>query len=191
MESRSRAFSAHSGNATGAVFSGAKDSLPPKPWAKTGLPDVWGSSMPSTAWSRSRYLRATRFTSATVTRCIAFTSSSGDCRPSTASAWDHAIPSPDTEFFCNSAFVISSFFAASTRSAGNPFLISMPRIFRTSLANFDESAPFGNVAIAYARPDLGKVSEMKLASKAFPSGTRAYKLPRLLVRTSESTSAAA
>ena len=97
--SRLTACRAQPGSLTPLVWAEANDSLPPKLFVETGLPEGWGVRMATMAWSKSRYSRATRFTSATVTRRMACTSSSGDSRPSTATACAHAMPRPKMEFF--------------------------------------------------------------------------------------------
>src|SRR5579862_1553936 len=92
-------FLAHTGSLTPVAFDAANDSLPPKLFEEIGLPEGCGVKMAEMAWSKSKYCLATRLTSATVTWRMAAMSSSGDCRPSMATASDHAEASPDTEFF--------------------------------------------------------------------------------------------
>src|SRR5262245_34454821 len=95
--SRLTALSAHAGRATGFVFGTVKDSLPPNAVEVTGWPDARGVMMAVMARFGSRYRRATRLTSAVVTRWMAATSSAGDWRPSTARASDQADASPGIE----------------------------------------------------------------------------------------------
>ena len=121
---RVSAADAHSGNATGPVGLPASDSAPPNDFEEIGLPEGCGVSTAVIASSGFRYFRITSFTSSTVTFWIASMSSSGDCRPSTATAFDHSIASPAIEFFWNSSSATSWRFAASTRSAGTPFFRS-------------------------------------------------------------------
>ena len=112
---------AHEGNSTGFVGAEVNCSPPPNPLEATGAPDGTGFSSAVIEFWSTRYCFATRFTSAGVTRLIASTSSSGELRPSAASASDHASAKPGMELRRNSAPAISRRLAASTSSAGTPF----------------------------------------------------------------------
>src|SRR5579859_7456021 len=67
MESFFNATSAQAGSFTFLVCLGAKDSLPPNPFEDIGLPETCGVNTAVMAFDCTRYWRATRLTSATVT----------------------------------------------------------------------------------------------------------------------------
>ncbi len=113
---------AQAGRGTDLVCLGPKDSWPrPNPAVAAGLPEGRGVKIPTIAVSFTRYSRATRFTSATVTFWMAAMSSSGELRPSTATACDHSDANPEMELRRNWASASSCRLAASTRSGGTPF----------------------------------------------------------------------
>src|SRR6267154_180726 len=89
-------FSAHDGSFTFAFLVEISDSPPPKLFDEIGLSDGVGVRIAEIAWSKSRYFLATRFTSSTVTARNRLMSSSGELRPSTATASDHALARPET-----------------------------------------------------------------------------------------------
>src|SRR5512135_1589417 len=116
-----RAFLAQPGSGTGLVCLGAKDSPPERGLCDaTASPDSRGVITATIALSLVKYFFATRFTSAAVTLLIASMSSSGDRRPSTASACDHSAAKPAIEFLRNCASATSCLLVASTNSAGMP-----------------------------------------------------------------------
>src|SRR5581483_4545908 len=83
-------FFAQSGNFTFGFFDEAKLSAPPKLFPEIGLSDGTGVRIAEMEWSKSKYFFATRLTSSTVTLRYELMSSSGELRPSTATASDHA-----------------------------------------------------------------------------------------------------
>src|SRR5271168_1238373 len=99
-------FFAQGGRFTSALAEETNDSPPPKLFPEIGLSDGVGVRIAEIAWSKSRYFLATRFTSSTVTARNELMSSSGELRPSPATAVDHAEARPETEFFCSSALMI-------------------------------------------------------------------------------------
>ena len=115
------AVSAHSGSFTGLVGAAVSDSPPPNPFSDGASPVGFGTSIAVIEWVSSRNSIATRLTSATVTRRIASTSSSGDFRPSAATACDQTAARSEIELRRKSADAISDRFDASTSSAGKPW----------------------------------------------------------------------
>src|SRR5271167_2572986 len=83
-------FCVHAGSLTFAFLVEISDSPPPKLFDEIGLSDGVGVRIAEIAWSKSRYFLATRFTSSTVTARNKLMSSSGELRPSTATASDQA-----------------------------------------------------------------------------------------------------
>src|SRR5215472_9153612 len=119
--SRASALAAHEGSVVPWASPSEIASCPPKPPPPgTGRPEPRGSITPVTAWPRSRYLRATRFTSATVTFSMRFRSSSWDSSPKMATASDQTAASSPMELRCSWASLRSWSLAASTSSAGTP-----------------------------------------------------------------------
>src|SRR6202040_2467368 len=141
-------FFAHDGSLAFPFFVEISDSPPPKLFDEIGLSDGAGVKIALMVWSKFRYFLATRFTSSMLTARNKLMSSSGELRPSIATAVDHALARPETEFFCNSALMISRRLAASIRSALTPLVISASRISLTLFKRFVESAPAGNPAMA-------------------------------------------
>ena len=114
--------SAHSGSKTGFFGGDVVVSPPPKPFSATGLPDGLGTRVVTIERSSRTYSRRTRFTSSAVTVLMATMSSSGELRPSAASASDHSDARSSIELRLNAACATSLRLAASTRSSGTPDL---------------------------------------------------------------------
>jgi hypothetical protein len=129
------AVSAHGGSVTGLVGAAVNCSPPPNPFSEAASPVGFGMSVAVMELASLRNCRATRLTSATVTRRIASTLSSGELRPSAASACDQTAARSEIEFRRNSADATSFRFSASTSSSGKPsrtYLATTDRISATT-----------------------------------------------------------
>src|SRR5207244_10959094 len=114
------ADSAQSGSFTGLVGAAVNDSPPPNPFPDAASPVGFGRRVAVIELASFKYCAATRLTSVAVTRLMASTSSSGELRPSAASACDQTAARSAMELRRNSADAISDFFDASISSAGKP-----------------------------------------------------------------------
>ena len=139
---------AHGGSTTGLVGADVTFSAPPNPLEATACPEGAGFSVAVMLLEASRYCLATRFTSATVTLRMAFTSSSGELRPSAASADDHSLARPGIELRWNSAWAISLRLEASTSSSGTPFCAYLSTIERASSITGAALPPAGKATMA-------------------------------------------
>src|SRR4029077_14319423 len=85
---------AQEGKSTGFVGADVNCSPPPNPLEATASPDGTGFNSAVIEFWSTRNCLAIRFTSRAVTRFMASTSSSGELRPSAASASDHSAAKP-------------------------------------------------------------------------------------------------
>jgi len=139
---------AQAGSTTGLSGLEAKLSAPPKPLPATGLPELSGVRIAVTAWAGSNVALASAFTAAGVTAMIACFIASGDASCSNASACDHALASPSTEFFWNSSAAIALCLAASISAGSIPLPAASARMDCIRASTGCGLPPFGKIPIA-------------------------------------------